>query len=134
MNPNESPAPSLAAARVLALALPARHGLMCRLSIEPEGLDREVQSCSGRLLAARDPDWEGPCMSEAGILRRPRADIGDRDSRNDLVRLCAGIAEADGELSEGEFRLRAAAPEPRGIHRPMPARADTDCGMAMRSA
>ncbi len=147
-SPFHSQFQSRAAARVLALALladgrlsageravlRARHGLMRRLGIAPEVLDREVQSCSGRLLSARDPDWEGPCLPEAGTLRRLLADIGDRDSRNRLFRLCADIAEADGELSEGEFRLLAAALEQWGIHRRMLALADTDRGMAMRSA
>ena len=147
MNQNQSTAASLAATRVLALALladgrlsaderaalRARHGLMRRLGIAPETLDREVPSCSGRLLSACDTDWEGPCLPEAGTLHGLLAGIGDRERRHRLFRLCADVAEADGELSEGEFRLLAAALEQWGIHRRMLAFADTGRSLACRS-
>lgn len=145
---SHSPSQSRAAARVLALALladgrlsageraalQAGDAVMREIGIAPEMLESELQSCSGSLLAARDPDWEGACLPGAEALRGLLADVGDRECRHRLFRLCADIAEADGELSEGEFRLLAAALEQWGIHRRMLALADTDRGMAMRSA
>ncbi|MFO0515653.1 MAG: hypothetical protein ACK5ZW_00975 [Betaproteobacteria bacterium] len=133
MKPSESADRSRAAARVLALALLAdgrlsageRAALQCRqpalrrLGVAPELLDLEVQSCSAQLLAARDPDWDGPCLPGPQALRQVLAEIGDRDDRHRLFRVCADLAESDGELSEGEFRLLAAALEQWGIHRGM---------------
>jgi uncharacterized tellurite resistance protein B-like protein len=121
-----------AAARVLALTLLAdgrlsgserevllRRGAARQLGLAAEDLHGAIRRCCGDLLAARDPDWDGPCRFDAGVLRGELAAVRGATLRRRLFRLCVELAEADGELSEGEFSLLAAALDQWGIHRGM---------------
>ncbi|MBY0265107.1 MAG: hypothetical protein K2W84_01760 [Burkholderiales bacterium] len=126
----ESAAHPRAAAQVLALTLLAdgrlsagergvlqRSGICRCLGMTAGELDAVIQHYTCDLLVTRGPEWEGRCLPGAEVLRCVLSGVSDHAIRQQVFRLCVEIAEADGELSEGEFEVLAAALDEWGIHR-----------------
>lgn len=127
--PKDSP---LAAARIVALALLAdgslsraeldaldRIDVSGRLGLQPDDMHAVVQCCCEDLLGSAYLSWDGACRLDRHTLRQVLAEVLDPVLRFNVLELCALVAEADADLSDGELVVLAAALEDWGIERNM---------------
>lgn len=130
--PNDSPR---AAARIVALALLADGGLSraelerldhmnapALLGLSREDLHDVVQTCCEDLLGTAYLNWEGSCRLDRQTLRQILGEIRNPALRLSVLQLCASVADADNDLSEGELVVLNAAIEEWGIGVGVPGR------------
>jgi uncharacterized tellurite resistance protein B-like protein len=127
--PNNSPQ---SAARIVALALLAdgeaskgelelleRLGAHEQLGLQAEALQAVVHACREDLLSVAHLPWADACRVDARTLAQLMAEVEDPVLRRKVLRLCVAVAEADGQVTEGESVMLVAAVEHWGLHREM---------------
>ena len=121
-----------AAARIVALTVLADRDiskteleLLDRLAVHEQlGLDREefqtvLDSLCEDLLSSEQLQWADACPVDDRTLAGLMGEIEDPALRRKLLRLCIEIAEADGQVADGEAIVLTAAVEHWGLHREM---------------
>jgi len=121
-----------AAARIVALTVladrdidKAELDLLDRLAVyEQLGLDRQefhalLDSLCEDLLSSAQLQWADACPVDDRTLAELMGEIEDPLLRRKLLRLCIEIAEADGQVAEGESIMLSAVVEHWGLYREM---------------
>lgn len=127
--PNNSPR---AAARLVALAMLAdgnvskaeldvldQQSAHKLLGLQDEELHDVVHALCEDLLLAAQMTWADACRVDPRTLSALMAEIDDPVLRLKVLRLCVAVAEADGQIAEGESIMLGAAVEHWGLHREM---------------
>lgn len=121
-----------AAARIVALAMIA-DGHPCkaeldaltrvdghlRLGLDPAGLHAVMQTLCEDLLAAAHGSWSDACRIDPRTLAGVMAEIDDPRLRLKVLQLCLAVAEADGDVGDGESVVLSAVVEQWGLHHEM---------------
>lgn len=123
---------SQAAARIVALTVladreigQAELDLLDRLAVHEQlGLDRQsfhavLDSFCEDLLSSEQLRWADKCPVDDSTLAGFMGEIEDPSLRRRLLRLCIEVAEADGQVDDGESIVLTAAVEHWGLHREM---------------
>ncbi len=121
-----------AAARIVALTVLADRDigkteleLLDRLAVHEQlGLDRQefhavLDGFCEDLLSSEQLQWADSCPVDDRTLAGLMGEIEDPALRRKLLRLCIEIAEADGQVADGEAIVLTAAVEHWGLHREM---------------
>jgi len=121
-----------AAARIVALTVLADRDivkteldLLDRLTVHEQlGIDRQefhavLDSLCEDLLSTGQLQWADACPVDDPTLAGLMGEIEDPALRRKLLRLCIEIAEADGQVAEGESIVLTAAVEHWGLHHEM---------------
>ena len=129
-----------AAARIVALTVLAdrdidktEFDLLDRLAVHEQlGLDRQefhavLDSLCEDLLSSGQLQWADACPVDDRTLAVLMREIEDPALQRSLLRLCIGIAEADGHVAVGESIVLSAAVEHWGLHHDM--RRSQDLGL-----
>lgn len=119
----------LAAARIVALTVladwelgKAELDLLDRLAVHEQlGLDRQafhavLDSLCEDLLSSELLPWADACPVDDRTLAELMGEIEAPALRRRLLRLCIEIAEADGQVADGESIVLTAAVEHWGLH------------------
>ena len=121
-----------AAARIVALTVLADRdigktelALLDLLGVHEQlGLDRQafhavLDSLCEDLLSSEQLQWADACPVDDRTLAGLMGEIEDPALRRKLLRLCIEIAEADGQVADGESIVLTAAVEHWGLHHEM---------------
>ncbi len=121
-----------AAARIVALTMLAdghlskaeldaleRHGGYRQLGLEPEQLHDVVLALCEDLLHSANLAWTDACRIDAYALGRLMQEIDDPQLRRRVFALCAQVAEADAQVSDGESLMLTHAVEHWGLQSQM---------------
>lgn len=90
-----------------------------QLGLKAEALHAVVQACREDLLSPAHLPWAEAGQVDARTLAELMAEIDDPMLRRKVLRLCVAVAEADGQVAEGELAVLVAAVEHWGLHREM---------------
>jgi uncharacterized tellurite resistance protein B-like protein len=71
------------------------------------------------LLSAMHLTWDDACRVDPRTIAELMAEISDPQLRQQLLRICVAVAEADAQVTEGEAIVLTAAVEHWGLHRDM---------------
>ena len=128
-----------AAARIVALTVLADRDigkseldLLDRLAVHKQlGLDRQefhalLDRLCEDLLSSEQLQWADACPVDDRTLAELMGEIEDPLLRRKLLRLCIEIAEADGQVADGESIVLTAAVEHWGLHHEMLRSPDRD--------
>jgi len=128
-----------AAARIVALTVLAdrdidrtEFDLLDRLAVHEQlGIDRQefhavLDGLCEDLLSSEQLKWADACPVDDRTLAELVGEIKDPALQRRLLRLCIGIAEANGQVAEGESIVLTAALEHWGLHHEMLRSPDRD--------
>ena len=71
------------------------------------------------LLSAMHLTWEDACRVDPRTIAELMGEIADPQLRQELLRICVAVVEADAQVTEGEAIVLTAAVEHWGLHRDM---------------
>jgi uncharacterized tellurite resistance protein B-like protein len=121
-----------AAARIVALTLVAdghvsrteldvleRTGALEQLGLDRHQMQSVLQGLCEDLLDSRHPQWTQACQLDSRTLSQLMAEIEAPALRAVVLRLCVAVAEADGDVADGESMVLVNAVEQWGLQHEM---------------
>jgi uncharacterized tellurite resistance protein B-like protein len=90
-----------------------------QLGLERDSLHDVMDSFCADLLSSNQLAWADACPVDAYTLAELMGEIDDPALRSKVLLLCVKLAEADGQIAEGESIVLSAAVEHWGLQRQM---------------
>lgn len=90
-----------------------------QLGLERDSLHEVMDSFCADLLSSNQLAWADACPVDTYTLAELMGEIDDPALRSKVLQLCVKLAEADGQVAEGESIVLSAAVEHWGLQRQM---------------